>query len=309
MGVYSKDVVLGFQPLHDSFVGIDSDGCVFDTMCAKQCDHFHPLIIDFWHLEAIETELRAAAEFVNLYSKWRGGNRFASLLKMFELLQEWGAVKERGVELPDLTSLRGYVQSGVALGEPSLAAEVDRTGDAELQRVLAWSRATNTDIDQNMGAIQPFEWCCRSLELMSASSDMIVVSQTPEEALVKEWQLHEIDKYVSLIAGQELGTKTEHLQMATTGKYDESRVMLIGDALGDLAAARAVSGNFYPILPGDEETSWQRFHDEAYAKFLAGEYAGDYEQRLVAEFEACLPETPPWERGKGQEECRGGGAA
>jgi phosphoglycolate phosphatase-like HAD superfamily hydrolase len=308
MGVYSKEDLVGFQPLHDSFVGIDSDGCVFDTMCTKQCDHFHPLIIDVWHLEAIETELRAAAEFVNLYSKWRGGNRFSSLLKTFELLEDWDAVRESEVTLPDLTSLRTYVQSGAVLGEPSLALEVDRTGDAELQRVLAWSRATNIDIDQNMKAIEPFEWCGRSLELMSASSDMIVVSQTPEEALVKEWQLHEIDRYVSLIAGQELGTKAEHLQMATGGKYDESRVLLIGDALGDLAAARAVSGYFYPILPGDEETSWQRFHDEAYAKFLAGEYAGDYEQRLVAEFKACLPETPPWERGREEEEC-GGGAA
>ena len=134
---------------------------------------------------------------------------------------------------------------------------------------------------------------------MKAHADTIVVSQTPEPALIKEWQLHNIDQYVSVIAGQELGTKTEHLQMATGGKYEESRVMLIGDALGDLAAARAVNGCFYPIKPGDEETSWERLHDEAYGRFLSGDYAGDYEETLVAEFKACLPETPPWEPGGG----------
>jgi hypothetical protein len=30
--------------------------------------------------------------------------------------------------------------------------------------------------------------------------------------------------------------------------------------------------------------------------FLAGEYAGDYETKLIAEFEALLPEVPPWKK-------------
>jgi hypothetical protein len=31
-------------------------------------------------------------------------------------------------------------------------------------------------------------------------------------------------------------------------------------------------------------------------KFLAGEYAGEYEALLIAEFEKLLPEVPPWKR-------------
>jgi len=295
MGVYSKEDLVGLQAVHDAFVGIDSDGCVFDTMSAKQCDHFHPLIIQLWGLERIETELRAAAEFVNLYSKWRGGNRFASLLKVFDLLATWDAVAETGVALPDTAALRTYVESGAILGEPTLAAEVERTRDAELERVLAWSRAVNADIDENMAAIEPFEGCCPCIELMGATSDLIVVSQTPEEALVKEWRLHGIEKFVSVIAGQELGTKAEHLEMATTGKYDKRRVLLIGDAVGDRLAAEAVGACFYPIIPGKEVESWKQLHDEAYALFLRGDYAGEYERRLADSFDACLPETPPWE--------------
>ena len=38
-----------------------------------------------------------------------------------------------------------------------------------------------------------------------------------------------------------------------------------------------------------------RFYNEAFDKFLAGEYAGAYEDALIAKFEALLPETPPWQ--------------
>ncbi len=84
--VYTRQDLVEFEPTCDSVVGIDSDGCVFDSMVVKQCVHFHPMIIACWHLEAIEPQLRETAEFVNLYSKWRGSNRFAALLKVFELL-------------------------------------------------------------------------------------------------------------------------------------------------------------------------------------------------------------------------------
>jgi hypothetical protein len=69
---------------------------------------------------------------------------------------------------------------------------------------------------------------------------------------------------------------------------------MIGDAPGDMKAAKANDALFYPINPGAETESWERFHDEAFNKFVNGEYAGDYEQKVIAEFDACLPELPPW---------------
>jgi hypothetical protein len=71
---------------------------------------------------------------------------------------------------------------------------------------------------------------------------------------------------------------------------------MIGDAPGDLKAARANDFFFYPINPGQEEQSWQRFYEEAMGRFLDGSYGGDYEAALIAEFEAILPETPPWKQ-------------
>ena len=53
---------------------------------------------------------------------------------------------------------------------------------------------------------------------------------------------------------------------------------------------------FYPINPGREIASWERFHTEAYDKFLKGEYKGAYEEALIRGFNALLPDTPPWKR-------------
>jgi hypothetical protein len=63
-----------------------------------------------------------------------------------------------------------------------------------------------------------------------------------------------------------------------------------------MKAARANQALFYPICPGAEEESWKRFYEEAMRRFLADTYAGDYEAQLIAEFDACLPEMPPWKQ-------------
>jgi hypothetical protein len=71
---------------------------------------------------------------------------------------------------------------------------------------------------------------------------------------------------------------------------------MIGDAPGDMEAARANDALFYPVNPGNEIESWKRFGDEAFNKFINGEYAGRYEEKLIAEFDSYLPELPPWQQ-------------
>jgi phosphoglycolate phosphatase-like HAD superfamily hydrolase len=89
-----------------------------------------------------------------------------------------------------------------------------------------------------------------------------------------------------------MGTKTEHLQFAAASKYPAEKVLMIGDAPGDYKAAKANGVLFYPILPGSEEASWERLQSEALDRFFASTYAGDYEAKLFAEFDASLPEHP-----------------
>jgi phosphoglycolate phosphatase-like HAD superfamily hydrolase len=129
---------------------------------------------------------------------------------------------------------------------------------------------------------------------MNARADVIVVSQTPTEALVREWTEHTIQHEVRFIAGQELGTKTEHLQFAAHGKYPPGKILMIGDAPGDFNAAKANGACFFPINPGNEESSWKRLHDEALDRFFSGTFAGEYQSALLKEFNDCLPENPSW---------------
>jgi hypothetical protein len=103
---------------------------------------------------------------------------------------------------------------------------------------------------------------------------------------------HDIARYTRIIAGQEMGTK-KHLAAATQGKYPPGHVLMMGDAPGDMEAARANKSLFFPINPGHEEESWERFYKEGLDKFLSSQFAGAYEASLIAEFEKLLPEVPP----------------
>lgn len=294
-GVYTRDDLKKQRPQHETLVCIDSDGCVFDSMEIKQKQCFHGEIVRQWGLDAIEPLVRETAEFVNLYSVGRGRNRFLSLYDVMVLLKDRPEVAAAGIPLPALPALKRFIDSGVALGNQSLAAEVARTSEPELSAVLAWSETVNQRVEEIASHVPMFPTVPACLEQIRQHTDCLVVSQTPEEALVREWRQNEIDGYVFAIAGQELGTKSEHIAMAMTGRYAPDHVLMIGDAPGDLQAARENGVLFFPINPSREDASWRCFHDEAFAAFLAGTYAGAFEEQLVSEFQALLPGIPPWE--------------
>jgi phosphoglycolate phosphatase-like HAD superfamily hydrolase len=290
-----QDRLLAFKRQHSYFVGIDSDGCVFDTMEIKHKECFIPNIIKYWKLQAISKYARAAAEFVNLYSKWRGINRFPALTKTFELLRDWPEPMRRGVKLINWTPLQNWIDSGATLGNPALEVEVAKTGDPILRLTLEWSKAVNRSIAEMVEGVPPFPYLRESVEKLSRRADIICVSATPGEALEREWQEHNIAKYAAVICGQEMGSKKEHLKLAAGGKYEKDCVLMIGDAPGDLSAARANGALFFPVNPGHEEASWERFNREAIERFFNHTYAGAYEASLIAEFETLLPATPPWQ--------------
>lgn len=277
-------------------VGIDSDGCTFDTMEIKQKECFVPNIIRFFNLQPIAKYVRETVEFVNLYSKWRGVNRWPALLMVFDLLAEREEVISRHAVLPDLASLREWVQREKKLSNQSLEAEVQQSGDANLANALEWSKKVNADIADMVHDIPPFPYMRESLEKIAEIADVIVVSQTPCEALTREWKEHGIDRYVKVIAGQEMGSKAEHLALAMEGRFAPSEVLMIGDALGDMKAAKENGTMFFPINPGHEEASWKRFYSEALSRFTNGEYCGNYEADRISEFLNYLPEVPPWRR-------------
>jgi phosphoglycolate phosphatase-like HAD superfamily hydrolase len=284
-------------PKHQFFVGIDSDGCAFDTMEIKHKECFCPNTIKHWGLQPVSKYAREAAEFVNLYSKWRGINRWPAVVMVFDLLRERPEVQARNVVPPEAPHVREFIaDDAYPKSDDGLKAYMAGHPDPELDRALAWTTGVNATVADMVHGVPPFPYVRESLGFLANKADMIVVSATPVEALTREWQEHDIAQHVRVIAGQEMGKKALHLELATRGKYAPDHILMIGDAPGDMKAARANDALFYPINPGHEEESWQRFYEEGVHKFLAGEYQGEYEAKLVAEFEKMLPEVPPWKR-------------
>jgi phosphoglycolate phosphatase-like HAD superfamily hydrolase len=285
------------EPKHDFFVGIDSDGCAFDTMEIKHKECFCPNTIKHWGLQPVSKYAREAVEFVNLYSKWRGINRWPALVMVFDLLRERPEVQARNVVPPEAPRIREFIaDDGFAKSNDGLRAYMEVHPDPELDRALAWTEGVNATVADMVHGVPPYPFVRESLQFLDGNADMIVVSATPVEALTREWQEHAIAPYVRVIAGQEMGKKALHLELAAKGKYAPDHVLMVGDAPGDMRAAKANDALFYPVNPGHEEASWQRFKEEGVHRFLAGEYAGDYEADLIAEFEAMLPDVPPWKR-------------
>lgn len=288
--------LLDFEPQHDFFVGIDSDGCALDAMNIKQMECFTPNTVRHWGLSNASVLVRETALFVNLYSQNRGANRWIALAKVFELLKQRPEVLER-VEVPAGTELAKYLESGLPLSDVGVQEFAAANPSEEMDRALAWGRGVNQFIEDTVIGCGPFPGVREAMQAMASSGniDQMTVSATPNEALDREWSEHGIAQYMAIIAGQEYGNKTQQLQAGAKGKYADDHVLMIGDAPGDGAAADNNGVLFYPINPGHEKESWLRFTEEALPKFLDGTFQGAYEQQVRDEFNALLPSEVPWE--------------
>jgi phosphoglycolate phosphatase-like HAD superfamily hydrolase len=277
---------------HDFLVGIDSDGCVFDSMELKHKECFIPNFINHYELQGVSKYAREAAEFVNLYSKSRGANRFPALVEQLDCLRRRPEVKARGIDVAKPKGLLDWIARESKLGNPALEKAVAESGEADLKQALAWSVAVNKSIAEMVRGVPPFPFVRKCLERLVGHADMIVCSQTPCAALEAEWKEHDLAHFVAAICGQEIASKKEAL--AAARQYAKDHTLMIGDAPGDYKAAEANNCLFFPINPGAEETSWWRLLEEGIARFFEGTFAGAYQQQLLDEFDTFLPEHPPW---------------
>lgn len=272
---------------------IDSDGCAFDTMEIKHKECFCPSYINYFGLQAVSKYARDAWDFANLYSCWRGVNRFLVLLKSLDLLSERKEVLERNFVTPTLDELRKYVAEGRPLNNAGIEAYLEEHPDSEeMKNILAWSYDVNERIGVMVHSVPPFPHVRECLEKISEEADIVIVSATQQLALEREWAEHDLLPLITSVKGQESGTKKEIIA-SLKDQYEPGHVLMIGDAPGDRDAAHANDALFYPICPDQEAQSWARFPVAAEA-FLNGTYAGQMEADNIAYFETLLPTEPSW---------------
>lgn len=298
MADYAK-TLRNFKPTKKFLIAIDSDGCAFDAMGIKQRECFCPWMIACFGLQPVAEAARECKEFADLYSNTRGANRHKTMARILrELLPAHPKVKESGFKVPKFEYYCKWVKNpNSVLNNAGLKRAIAKSKKekekAQLKTALDWSNKVNKAVADIVKNIAPFKFVLESLKKACTKADIIVCSATPTEALEREWAEHGIDKYVQVIAGQEMGSKAEHLKMVS-GKYDAGQILMIGDAISDLEAAKKNNVHFYPIKPGNEVESWKRFYEEVLDKFINARYLGSYEAKIAKSFIASLPENPPW---------------
>ncbi len=293
-----------FKKTKDFLIAIDTDGCITDNMNGKQMLIFHPHFMEFYHLWGIESYFREVAEYYNLFSVDRGCNRFIAIQLTLNALQKrkdvQNVLEQKNIELPDKKPLDDYIKftkdNNLGLGNPSLEKFVNNNPDNfALYKLLGWSEAVNRTFPHISAQIPPFDGVKECLALMAKCADVLVVSKTPYEDLANYWEAQDIAQYVQIIAGQEMGSKGHHIEIAKkAGNYRDDQVLMLGDGNGDLKAVKANNGLFYPVSPGYEQESWDRF-PEALERFVQQNYQGEFEDKLLEEFKEILLTTPPWE--------------
>ena len=293
-----------FKRTKDFLVAIDTDGCVTDNMNGKQMLIFHPQFMEFYQLWGIESYFREVAEYYNLFSVDRGCNRFIAIQLTLTALQNRKDVQqilpERHIKLPNIKPLNQYIaytkENKLGLGNPSLEEYLNQNPlDLSLYKLLGWSEAVNRMFPHISAKIPPFDHVEECLKLMAQHADILIVSKTPYIDLANYWESQEIDQYVQMIAGQEMGSKGHHIEIAKkAGKYEDDQVMMIGDGGGDLKAVKINKGLFYPTPPGQEQGAWNNFPG-AFQRFIKREYKGEYEDILLGQFKKSLLTSPLWQ--------------
>ncbi len=260
------------------FIGVDSDGTAFDSMTIKHTDSFIPAMFQVWDLETVKERVTEIEQYINLYSKDRGINRFPGLLMTFEKMIEENIFDK------DVSDLRVFVNSGKGFSTKALEDFIKETDSEFLKDVLKWNNLSDKLFAENCKDIQPFNFVKQSLSKAIDKADIGVISSATKEGLETDWRGGGIAQFTSVILGKENGSKKEQLKSETEGKYEKECILMIGDAIGDLEAAKSIDAHFYPIIAGEEEKSWEKLYSDALDKFFDGKYAGEYEKTLIDAF-------------------------
>ncbi len=258
---------------------IDSDGCAIDTMDIKHIRCFGPCMIDEWGLSEWKAPILTRWNEVNLYTMTRGINRFKGLAKA---LRE---VNEKYTRIEGIDVLEKWVEETNELSNNALKRVIEINGNVCLKKALSWSEKVNESINQlSFDEKKPFVGVKEALEYAQKFGNIAIVSSANRQAVVEEWEEHKLLEHVDIILAQDAGSKAFCIQELLKKGYEKDKVLMTGDAPGDLEAAKKNDVYYFPILVRHEDASWKEFADTAVSKLVAGTYGGEYQQQKVDDF-------------------------
>lgn len=268
----------GYKKCKEYLICIDSDGCAIDSMDIKHFRCFGPCMIEEWGLGDYREELLKRWNEINLYTMTRGINRFKGLAA---ILKE---VSEKITPVEDVDTLLAWVEDADELSNAAVAKAAEEKQSGSLKKALSWSEAVNKSIKElPEEEVQPFDGVKEKLEMLHETCDIAIVSSANYEAVREEWTRFGLMEHVDIVLAQNAGSKKSCIEKLLTFGYEKDKVMMTGDAPGDLDAARANGVFYYPILVRHETESWEQI-GEAAEHLKNGTFAGDYQDRLIERF-------------------------
>ncbi len=272
----------GYKKKNEYLVCIDSDGCAIDSMDIKHIRCFGPCMITEWGLEKYQEEILKRWNEINLYSMTRGINRFKGLAAMLK------EVNEKITPIEDVDSLVQWAEEADELSNSAVEKAAKEKNSVCLEKALRWSEAVNRAIKALPEEdVKPFDGVKEKITALHEYCDIAIVSSANYEAVKEEWTRFGLIDHVDIVLAQNAGSKKSCIEKLLTFGYDKDKVMMTGDAPGDLDAAEKNGVFYYPILVRHEAESWERI-EEAAKHLTEGTYAGEYQQELIDRFKANL---------------------
>ena len=275
-----------FKKSKEFLVCIDSDGCAIDSMNIKHFNCFGPRMVDEWNLHEWADEILKSWNYVNLFSLTRGINRFKGLL--IALVE----INEKYVKIDDLDSFAEWVETTNELSNNSLSRAIEAKPESvALKKALSWSNSVNASIKKLPEEdVVPFGMVKEALIFAHERADVAIVSSANLGAIMDEWERYGLLPHVDLVLAQNAGTKAYCIGELLKKGYDKDKVIMCGDAPGDMDAAQVNGVFYYPIKVGFEKESWEEFIEVGFGKLLDGSYAGEYQSAKNDEFIKNLSE-------------------
>lgn len=271
-----------FTKRKEFLVCVDSDGCAMDTMDIKHFRCFGPCMVTEWGLEEWREPILARWNEINLYTMTRGVNRFKGLAMAL------AEIDAQYKKIDGLAALQAWAAEAKELSNGALERALEAGADPILGKALAWSQAVNAAITALPEELkQPFAGAKDGLEYAHRTADVAIVSSANRDAVLAEWEVHGLLPHTDIVLAQDAGSKAHCIGELLKKGYDPARVLMVGDAPGDKAAAEKNGVYFYPILVRHEAESWAEFVREGLAHLEDGTYAA-YGEAKAAQFNRNL---------------------
>jgi phosphoglycolate phosphatase-like HAD superfamily hydrolase len=268
-----------FKKTKDFLVCVDSDGCAMDTMDIKHIKCFGPCMVEVWALQKWEKEILKRWNEINLYTLTRGINRFKGLsLALSEISEQYQPID--GID-----DLVHWSNNADELSNASLEKEIKNAPEKEIFKLaLKWSENVNEAIKKlPQSEIKPFPLVKEALKLAHEKADVAIVSSANLGAVLDEWEKHGLLEHTDIVLTQNVGSKAFCISELLKKGYDNKKVVMCGDAPGDLKAAESNKIYYFPILVKNEEKSWQDFINQGFSHLLDGSYE-EYETIIKRDF-------------------------